>query len=71
VLTAGWNSLFDAYGINDRGQIAGSGVINGASHAFFLTPSGEVPEPSVSLLVLAGVVRRAGERKWNLARLAR
>jgi len=34
---SGW-SLFAAYAINDRGQITGYGSINGATHAFLLTP---------------------------------
>ena len=35
--TSGWTLLF-AYAINDAGQITGSGLINGESHAFLLTP---------------------------------
>jgi probable HAF family extracellular repeat protein len=34
---SGW-SLSAAYAINDRGQITGDGSINGATHAFLLTP---------------------------------
>jgi probable HAF family extracellular repeat protein len=34
---SGWTLLF-AYAINDAGQITGSGLINGQSHAFLLTP---------------------------------
>jgi probable HAF family extracellular repeat protein len=34
---AGWFLGF-AYAINDRGQITGSGIINGEGHAFLLTP---------------------------------
>ena len=35
--TSGWTLLF-AYAIIDAGQITGSGLINGESHAFLLTP---------------------------------
>jgi probable HAF family extracellular repeat protein len=45
---SGW-VLTAATGINDLGQITGSGTINGQTHAFRLTP---VPEPSA--LALAG-----------------
>ena len=49
---SGW-VLQQAYGINDLGQIAGSGTIGGNTHAFLLTPS-SVPEPaSLSVLVLS------------------
>ncbi len=34
--TSGWTLLF-AYAINDAGQITGSGLIKGQSHAFLLT----------------------------------
>jgi probable HAF family extracellular repeat protein len=60
VLAAGWEFLIYAEGINERGQIAGARVINSTTHAFLLTPSGEVPEPSVSLLVLAGTLALGG-----------
>ncbi len=38
VHAAGWTSLNYAYAINDRGEIAGSGTIGGAFHAFLLVP---------------------------------
>ena len=47
----GW-TLSQAIGINEVGQITGNGFINGALHAFVLTP---VPEPEIGLLFLAGV----------------
>lgn len=37
VQTAGWELQY-ANAINDAGQIAGSGIINGRSHAFLLSP---------------------------------
>jgi hypothetical protein len=43
--------LYDARGINDRGQIVANGVLDSApfsSHAILLTP---VPEPSTLLLL--------------------
>jgi probable HAF family extracellular repeat protein len=47
--------LTQAQGINDRGQIAGAGVINGELHAVLLTPqpSQGVPEPASTLGILA------------------
>jgi probable HAF family extracellular repeat protein len=36
---SGWELTF-AFGINDAGQIAGSGLVDGREHAFLLTPSG-------------------------------
>jgi probable HAF family extracellular repeat protein len=33
---SGWFRLTEAYAINDFGQIAGSGIVNGATHAFLL-----------------------------------
>ena len=52
----GWG-LETAYGINDRGQIAGSGVYRGNPTAFLLTP---VPEPSSVILVALGVMGLLG-----------
>jgi probable HAF family extracellular repeat protein len=34
---SGW-TLSEAFGINDTGQITGTGAINGATHAFLLNP---------------------------------
>lgn len=47
--------ITQAQGINERGQIAGAGVINGELHAVLLTPqsSDEVPEPGSILGTLA------------------
>jgi probable HAF family extracellular repeat protein len=51
---AGW-TLTDAHAVNTQGQIAGSGFINGAQHAYLLTPSGPAgtPEPGTWALLLA------------------
>ncbi len=52
--------------INDLGQIVGSGSINGASHAFLLTPT--VPVPAAVWLLgsgmagVLGLVRRKPRR---------
>jgi probable HAF family extracellular repeat protein len=40
--TLGWQ-LVTAVSINDAGQIAGSGLINGQEHAFLATPPGPSP----------------------------
>jgi probable HAF family extracellular repeat protein len=50
---SGWE-LLSAVGINDSGQIAGSGKIDGRDRAFLLTPI-QVPEPSSCLLVIAAL----------------
>ena len=51
IAQAGWSNLVVA-GINNLGQIAGTGMINGATRAFFLDP---VPEPETWALMLAGL----------------
>jgi probable HAF family extracellular repeat protein len=40
--TLGWQ-LTSAAGINDTGQIAGTGIINGQEHAFLMTPPSGAP----------------------------
>lgn len=52
VVKAGWSDLTVA-AINDLGQIAGTGFIDGQQRAFFLSP---VPEPSASVLMLGGLL---------------
>ena len=60
-IDAGWENLFEATGINDSGDIAGSGLINGERHAFLATV---VPLPNAvwlfgsGLLGLVGIARR-------------
>jgi probable HAF family extracellular repeat protein len=44
----GW-LLVSANDINDRGQIVGTGIVNGQEHAFLLQPIEEGPDISVSL----------------------
>jgi probable HAF family extracellular repeat protein len=62
VQSAGWLFLNDAAAINEKGQIVGRGYLrsNGEEHAYLLTPLAEVPEPSVALLMLAGVLGIGG-----------
>ena len=54
--------LEEAQGINDLGQIVGSGTINGQNHAYLMTPT--VPVPTAAwlfgsgLLGLIGIARR-------------
>ena len=54
---SGW-LLMQAYGINDRNQIVGTGLFGGQEHAFELDLPGSfrfgTPEPSTYLLLLAG-----------------
>jgi uncharacterized protein (TIGR03437 family) len=47
---SGWQLSF-ATAINNAGQIVGTGLVNGAQHAFLLTP---VPAPSINNVVGAG-----------------
>jgi hypothetical protein len=54
-----------ATGINDQGQIIGTGLLHGTTNtAFLMTLSGAVPEPgtwalmSLGLIGVAGMVRR-------------
>jgi uncharacterized membrane protein len=62
---SGWTELNWAVGINDNGQIAGSGLYNGVQQAFLLDP---VPEP-VSMIFfgtgLIGVVGYVARRRMQ------
>lgn len=51
IIKAGWTNITVA-AINDAGQIAGTGTIDGKQHAFFLSP---VPEPASAVLLLIGL----------------
>jgi probable HAF family extracellular repeat protein len=51
----GWE-LWDAYGINNAGQIAASGFYNGDQHAFLLTPISSVPTPGAVWLFGSGLI---------------
>jgi probable HAF family extracellular repeat protein len=62
---SGWE-LQVATGINNSGQIAGFGTINGRTHAFLLDTS--VPEPAPALLLAVGtgvlaLLRKARRRQ--------
>lgn len=50
---SGWQLSF-ATAINNAGQIAGTGLINGAQHAFLLTPVAAVAAPSINNILGAG-----------------
>ena len=51
----GWD-LWTADGINDLGQIVGSGTFNGQTHAFLLTPdNAAVPEPASIVFFATGL----------------
>jgi len=56
---ADW-TLYKAQGINNRGYIVGSGLIDGEEHAYLLKP---VPEPGTLLLVGAGFIGLTGIRR--------
>lgn len=65
---AGW-TLLNAYGINDRGQVVGTGMLNGQLNAFLLDPGSQsrfnaqflspevspVPEPGTLVLAMLGL----------------
>jgi probable HAF family extracellular repeat protein len=58
-----WTSFLSATGINNRGQIVGTGSIAGETHIFLMTPT---PEPStLALLAAAGLTRLALRRQRN------
>jgi probable HAF family extracellular repeat protein len=62
--------LTDATGINDLGQIVGSGTIGGQTHAFLATP---VPEPSGLAIATLGIVSlmlAPGLRRGGAAKVA-
>ncbi len=53
---SGWE-LWEARDINNNGQIVGTGMFDGQSHAFLLTPDATaVPEPACSVLLTLGAV---------------
>ena len=62
---SGW-LLGEARGINDLGQIVGTGTLNGVGHAYLLTPTSVVPLPAAfwlfgsGLLGMFGFMRRVG-----------
>lgn len=52
IAAAGWSNLVVA-AINDAGQIAGTGYLDGQRRAFFLSP---VPETPTAMLLIAGLM---------------
>jgi len=62
-------TLVTANDINNAGQITGSGLIGGQTHAYLLTP---VPEPASLLIMTAGVspffLRRRRKKKCRVTR---
>jgi probable HAF family extracellular repeat protein len=59
-VSSGW-ILKEAWDIDDSGQIIGSGVINGQTRSFLMTPT-VVPEPISSILFVTGGTLLAGRR---------
>jgi hypothetical protein len=55
---SGWTLLQEGLGINDAGQITGSGIIRGQTHAFVLTLQTvtEIPEPAALTLISSGII---------------
>lgn len=58
--SAGWN-IRTAYGINNNGQIVGSGIFNGQLKAFIATPDA-VPEPATMAVFAVGALIIARRR---------
>lgn len=63
IIDSGWSNLTVA-AINDAGQIAGTGLINGKQRAFFLTP---VPEPTTYAMLVAGLALLLYVRRRKLS----
>jgi hypothetical protein len=55
--TLGW-MLTTANGINDAGQITGTGILNGEAHAVLLTPTPEPGACGIMLLAALGLLSR-------------
>lgn len=51
IIAAGWSNIVVS-DINNLGQLSGTGVINGATRAFLLTP---IPEPETYAMMMAGL----------------
>jgi hypothetical protein len=62
---SGWTSLFQATDINNHGQIAGIGTINGEMHAFLMTPVPEPPSLVLTVFALALITPRQSFRRRN------
>jgi probable HAF family extracellular repeat protein len=62
ILPGGWTTLVEARGINDGGQIVGSGKFNGQDRAFLLTPTSFTPScsPTVTVAVSPASVSEDG-----------
>lgn len=60
---SGWTSLFRATDINNHGQIAGIGMINGVMHAFLMMP---IPEPSSFVLTIFALAWINPQRRHKL-----
>jgi probable HAF family extracellular repeat protein len=65
----GWE-LIEADGINDSGQITGSGSIGGQRHAYLLTPVADTPEPSTWALAALGLGLCAWRARSSSPRVA-
>ena len=59
----GW-TLYQGRGINDLGQITGTGSLNNQTRAFLLTPVADTPEPATTLLVSAAILAALARRRF-------
>lgn len=59
--SAGWDFLFDAWAINDNGDIVGSGSIGGETHAFLVTLGLPSPDGDVAPLGAPDGIINAGD----------
>ncbi len=65
---SGWN-LTQALGINDSGQIVGTGTLDGQTRAFLLSPTVQpVPEPGTIVIFAFATIAGVGTQRLNSRR---
>ena len=66
--TEGWANLLEGRGINNHGDIAGTGVINGVNHAFLaIADTSVIPIPAAAWLFVSGLLGLVGMARHKKA----